>query len=87
MTCAIYPIYSLCGKEVCTIHCYLACFIGLHHQGVFRVSGAQVEINQFKNVFESGEFACFCECLLSVIISRKSLLVTLDVRIYTSFNS
>ncbi|XP_076448200.1 SLIT-ROBO Rho GTPase-activating protein 1-like isoform X3 [Babylonia areolata] len=30
---------------------------GLHHQGVFRVSGAQVEINQFKNVFESGEDA------------------------------
>ncbi|GFO43846.1 slit-robo rho GTPase-activating protein 1, partial [Plakobranchus ocellatus] len=30
---------------------------GLHHQGVFRVSGAQVEINQFKTVFESGEDA------------------------------
>ncbi|KAK7503696.1 hypothetical protein BaRGS_00005235, partial [Batillaria attramentaria] len=30
---------------------------GLHHQGVFRVSGAQVEINHFKNVFESGEDA------------------------------
>ena len=27
---------------------------GLHHQGVFRVSGAQVEINHFKNIFESG---------------------------------
>lgn len=51
------------------------------------MSGAQVEINQFKNVFESGEFACFCECLFSVIISRQSLFVTLDVRIYKSFNS
>ncbi|XP_035828526.1 SLIT-ROBO Rho GTPase-activating protein 1 [Aplysia californica] len=30
---------------------------GLHHQGVFRVSGAQVEINQFKTTFESGEDA------------------------------
>lgn len=30
---------------------------GLHHQGVFRVSGAQVEINHFKNTFESGEDA------------------------------
>ncbi|CAG5119867.1 unnamed protein product [Candidula unifasciata] len=30
---------------------------GLHHQGVFRVSGAQVEISQFKNIFESGEDA------------------------------
>ncbi|RUS79935.1 hypothetical protein EGW08_012279, partial [Elysia chlorotica] len=32
-------------------------YAGLHHQGVFRVSGAQVEINQFKTVFESGEDA------------------------------
>ena len=30
---------------------------GLHHQGVFRVSGAQVDINQFKATFESGEDA------------------------------
>ncbi|BFZ10566.1 hypothetical protein BsWGS_13608 [Bradybaena similaris] len=30
---------------------------GLHHQGVFRVSGAQVEISQFRNIFESGEDA------------------------------
>ncbi|XP_025107166.1 SLIT-ROBO Rho GTPase-activating protein 3-like isoform X1 [Pomacea canaliculata] len=30
---------------------------GMHHQGVFRVSGAQVEINHFKNTFESGEDA------------------------------
>lgn len=28
---------------------------GLHHQGVFRVSGAQVEINCFKEAFERGE--------------------------------
>ncbi|XP_076469342.1 SLIT-ROBO Rho GTPase-activating protein 1-like [Babylonia areolata] len=28
---------------------------GMHHQGVFRVSGAQVEINNFKAAFESGE--------------------------------
>ena len=27
---------------------------GLHHQGVFRVSGSQLEINQFKDAFEKG---------------------------------
>ena len=28
---------------------------GLHHQGIFRVSGSQIEINEFKNAFEKGE--------------------------------
>ncbi|XP_050547172.1 SLIT-ROBO Rho GTPase-activating protein 1-like isoform X2 [Daktulosphaira vitifoliae] len=28
---------------------------GLHHQGIFRVSGSQVEINNFKEAFERGE--------------------------------
>ncbi|KAG0418838.1 hypothetical protein HPB47_004564 [Ixodes persulcatus] len=28
---------------------------GLHHQGVFRVSGSQVEINHFRDCFERGE--------------------------------
>lgn len=28
---------------------------GLHHQGIFRVSGAQVEINHFKEAFERNE--------------------------------
>lgn len=28
---------------------------GLHHQGIFRVSGSQVEINNFKDAFERGE--------------------------------
>ena len=27
----------------------------MHHQGVFRVSGSQHEINEFKNAFEKGE--------------------------------
>ncbi|XP_048257474.1 SLIT-ROBO Rho GTPase-activating protein 1-like isoform X4 [Haliotis rufescens] len=30
---------------------------GMHHQGIFRVSGAQLDINQFKNTFETGEDA------------------------------
>ncbi|CAF4444920.1 unnamed protein product, partial [Rotaria sp. Silwood2] len=29
--------------------------IGLHNQGIFRVPGAQVDINQFKDAFEKGE--------------------------------
>lgn len=28
---------------------------GLHHQGIFRVSGSQVEINNFRENFERGE--------------------------------
>lgn len=28
---------------------------GLHHQGIFRVPGAQLEINEFRNAFERGE--------------------------------
>lgn len=28
---------------------------GLHHHGIFRVSGSQVEINNFKESFERGE--------------------------------
>lgn len=35
---------------------------GMHHQGVFRVSGAQVEINHFKNTFESGELCSVRQC-------------------------
>ncbi|KAK0400253.1 hypothetical protein QR680_003423 [Steinernema hermaphroditum] len=29
----------------------------LHHQGIFRVSGSQIEINTFKDIFERGEDA------------------------------
>lgn len=29
--------------------------LGLHHQGIFRVSGSQVEINNFREAFERGE--------------------------------
>ncbi|CAF1053574.1 unnamed protein product, partial [Didymodactylos carnosus] len=29
--------------------------LGLHNQGIFRVPGAQVDINQFKDIFEKGE--------------------------------
>lgn len=29
--------------------------VGLHHQGIFRVSGSQVEISNFREGFERGE--------------------------------
>ncbi|CDR00930.1 unnamed protein product [Oncorhynchus mykiss] len=28
---------------------------GLHHEGIFRVSGSQVEVNDIKNSFERGK--------------------------------
>jgi hypothetical protein len=30
-------------------------FLGLQHEGIFRVSGSQVEVNDIKNAFERGE--------------------------------
>lgn len=33
----------------------LCVFVGLHHQGIFRVSGSQVEISNFREGFERGE--------------------------------
>uniref|UniRef100_A0A915J2E3 Uncharacterized protein n=1 Tax=Romanomermis culicivorax TaxID=13658 RepID=A0A915J2E3_ROMCU len=35
--------------------CICSLFLGLHHQGVFRVSGSQIEINSFRDSFEKGE--------------------------------
>uniref|UniRef100_A0A8K9XG28 SLIT-ROBO Rho GTPase-activating protein 2 n=1 Tax=Oncorhynchus mykiss TaxID=8022 RepID=A0A8K9XG28_ONCMY len=38
--------------------CFCIRFIsrhGLHHEGIFRVSGSQVEVNDIKNAFERGE--------------------------------
>lgn len=32
----------------------LSVFLGLQHQGIFRVSGSQVEVNDIKNSFERG---------------------------------
>lgn len=29
--------------------------LGLHNQGIFRIPGSQLEINQFKEAFEKGE--------------------------------
>ena len=41
---------SLCEfSELLFLH-----FEGMHHQGVFRVSGSQHEINDMKNAFEKG---------------------------------
>jgi len=40
----------------------------MHHQGVFRVSGSQHEINEFRNQFEQGTFMW---CSFSSIISEQ----------------
>lgn len=31
------------------------CLAGLQHEGIFRVSGSQVEVNDIKNAFERGK--------------------------------
>lgn len=36
-------------------HATLLIRIGLHHQGIFRVSGSQLEINNFRDAFERGD--------------------------------
>ncbi len=56
---------------------------GLHHQGVFRVSGSQVEINGFKDAFERG--AAFAP---SSLLNRISIMCIDLVRIdcYLSLN-
>ena len=39
----------------------------MHHQGVFRVSGSQHEITDFKNQFESGLFTYLNDYFLFVV--------------------
>lgn len=37
---------------------------GLHHEGIFRVPGSQMEVNNLKEAFERGTPVCFlCLCL------------------------
>lgn len=46
---------------------------GLQHQGIFRVSGSQVEVNDIKNSFERGELVVHSG-------SRSPFVAALDVR-------
>lgn len=44
--------------SACVINIYLNnvfVSLGLQHEGIFRVSGSQVEVNDIKNAFERGE--------------------------------
>lgn len=43
----IPPIITSCIKAINRL--------GLHNQGIFRIPGSQLEINQFKEAFEKGE--------------------------------
>uniref|UniRef100_A0AAQ5ZSR9 SLIT-ROBO Rho GTPase-activating protein 1 n=1 Tax=Amphiprion ocellaris TaxID=80972 RepID=A0AAQ5ZSR9_AMPOC len=50
--------YSLSGKFVSRVlisGCVYYVCVGLQHEGIFRVSGSQVEVNDIKNAFERGE--------------------------------
>ena len=54
------PYFSLCllPWEVCchniTVFIYFIVFLGLDHQGIFRLSGSTTEINDMKQLFENG---------------------------------
>ena len=54
------PYFSLCllPWEVCchniTVFIYFIVFVGLDHQGIFRLSGSTTEINDMKQLFENG---------------------------------
>jgi SLIT-ROBO Rho GTPase activating protein len=52
---------------------------GLHHQGIFRVSGSQVEINNFKDSFERGEDP-LCELTDASDINSVASLLKLYLR-------
>ena len=64
-TCLKTSLSVYCSIRLCPFsHCWQAsvlcswwyCILsGLHHQGIFRVSGSQVEINNFRESFERGE--------------------------------
>jgi len=45
------------------MQCVICCE-GMHHQGVFRVSGSQHEINEMRNQFEQGLSLL---CLLHIV--------------------
>lgn len=52
---------------------------GLHHQGIFRVSGSQVEINNFRDAFERGEDP-LCELTDASDINSVASLLKLYLR-------
>uniref|UniRef100_A0A671XS51 Rho GTPase activating protein 4a n=1 Tax=Sparus aurata TaxID=8175 RepID=A0A671XS51_SPAAU len=40
---------------------------GLHHEGIFRVPGSQMEVNNLRDAFERGRPVCFCPCDLDSV--------------------
>lgn len=50
---------TFCKSKWCMCSC-----TGLQHEGIFRVSGSQVEVNDIKNAFERGSASLLQEALL-----------------------
>lgn len=46
--------------------------IGLQHEGIFRVSGSQVEVNDIKNAFERGKKRFVLNIILLISLSTHS---------------
>lgn len=65
-------------------------FLGLQHQGIFRVSGSQVEVNDIKNSFERGVCKCgnrvqvseIAPKVLSLLNNNESLMPSMSYLSY-----
>lgn len=51
------------SRCLCALKCGFVFLSGLQHQGIFRVSGSQVEVNDIKNSFERGSLIFIYSCL------------------------
>jgi hypothetical protein len=70
-TCYVY-ILQATGHEIPTVikSCIRVLNLyGMHHQGIFRIPGSQVEINDLKNAFEKG----WCLSLLLMNVEKVLL--------------
>uniref|UniRef100_A0A8C9YMA6 SLIT-ROBO Rho GTPase-activating protein 1 n=1 Tax=Sander lucioperca TaxID=283035 RepID=A0A8C9YMA6_SANLU len=49
-----YPLQSVSPSSLPSVSVFVFVCAGLQHQGIFRVSGSQLEVNDIKNSFERG---------------------------------
>lgn len=52
--CVAYVADEGASLSYLIVNSISSCLPGLQHEGIFRVSGSQVEVNDIKNAFERG---------------------------------